>query len=123
VLTAKPSLSPPPIYQLEPGGASISVGHCYGITQSTDKRACQRLWLRVTVTRIRTCYVEIGLSFRRRSDAIRSSALVPATVILVDAGYHQCTVGRHLASDLSHVTAFTSCVKRMLNLYVENTHF
>ena len=43
VLTAKPSLSPAPIYQLEPGGASLSDGHCYGITQSADKQTCRRL--------------------------------------------------------------------------------
>jgi len=37
---------------------------------------------------VRTCYVEIGMSFRRRTDAIRGPARIPPTVVLVDIRYH-----------------------------------
>jgi len=55
-----------------------------------------------------TCNVEIGLSFRRRADAVGGAALVPATVVLVDTRYHQRAVSRHLTSDLSYATSHIS---------------
>jgi len=56
---------------------------------------------------IRTCNVEIGLSLRRRTDAIRSAAFVPAAVVFVNTRDQQRAVSHHLTSDLSHACAHT----------------